>query len=65
MAGLINLKLLTDFFNKIGHELTFPIRAQANVLCGWRDRLIELLTRALGDEAGPSDGGRLARSCLG
>jgi hypothetical protein len=23
MAGLINLKLLTDFFNKIGHEPTF------------------------------------------
>jgi hypothetical protein len=22
MAGLINLKLLTDFFNKIGHERT-------------------------------------------
>ena len=23
MAGLINLRLLTDFFNKIGHEQTF------------------------------------------
>ena len=22
MAGLINLRLLTDFFNKIGHEPT-------------------------------------------
>jgi len=25
MAGRINLKLLTDFFNKIGHEETFEI----------------------------------------
>ena len=24
MAGRINLKLLTDFFNKIGHEKTSP-----------------------------------------
>jgi len=24
MAGLIHLELLTDFFNKIGHEPTFP-----------------------------------------
>jgi hypothetical protein len=23
MAGLTNLKLLTDFFNKIGHQRTF------------------------------------------
>jgi hypothetical protein len=26
MAGLINLRLLTDFFNKIGHEQTFEKR---------------------------------------
>ncbi len=24
MAGLINLKLLADFFNKIGHKETLP-----------------------------------------
>jgi hypothetical protein len=27
MAGLIHLELLTDFFNKIGHEPTFPSRS--------------------------------------
>ena len=31
MAGLINLKLLADFFNKIGHNETFPgLRSTVN-----------------------------------
>jgi hypothetical protein len=34
MAGLINLRLLTDFFNKIGHSRpTHPVPVRINVRC--------------------------------
>jgi hypothetical protein len=32
MAGLINLRLLTDFFNKIGQEETFEITCNESIL---------------------------------
>jgi hypothetical protein len=32
MAGLINLKLLTDFFNKIGHQRRFQLAPATSAL---------------------------------